>query len=108
MRRREFVAAALAVPVAPALARDVARLVPAPRDAIRIASPNGSVEFELRHAVGPRLSYGVTFRNQRVIEPSPLGIVVDGVDLGQGVEAGTVESYYGNEQIGRASCRERV
>src|SRR5438034_887500 len=98
MRRREFVAAALAVPVAPALARDVARLVPAPRDAIRIASPNGSVEFELRHAVGPRLSYGVTFRNQRVIEPSPLGIVVDGVDLGQGVEAGTVESYYGNER----------
>src|SRR5438034_111072 len=98
MRRREFVAAALAVPVAPALARDVARLVPAPRDAIRIASPNGSVEFELRHAVGPRLSYGVTFRNQRVIEPSPLGIVVDGVDLGQGVEAGTVETYYGNER----------
>src|SRR5947208_11678979 len=98
MRRREFVAAALAVPVAPALARDVARLVPAPRDAIRIASPNGSVEFELRHAVGPRLSYAVTFRNPRAIEPSPLGIVADGVDLGHGVEAGTAGSCCRSER----------
>ena len=32
-----------------------------------------------------------------VIEPSQLGIVVDGVDLGRGAELGAVEAYRGDE-----------
>ena len=101
MRRRDFVAAALSTPP---LARDLARLVrpPAPGDALRITSPNGAVELQLLPATGPRLTYGVTFRSRPVIESSSLGILVDGVDLGQGVEAGTVESYRANE---RYACR---
>jgi len=96
MRRRTFVAAALSTPP---LARDLARLLrpPASSDAIRVTSPNGAIEIALLPAVGSRLTYGVTFRNRPVIEVSPLGILVDGVDLGQGVEAGKVESYGANE-----------
>ena len=96
MRRRTFVAAALSTPP---LARDLARLLrpPASSDAIRVTSPNGAIEIALLPADGSRLTYGVTFRNRPVIEVSPLGILVDGVDLGQGVEAGKVESYRANE-----------
>src|SRR5947208_3695616 len=96
MRRRTFVAAALSTPP---LARDLARLLrpPASSDAIRVTSPNGAIEIALLPADGSRLTYGVTFRNRPVIEASPLGILVDGVDLGQGVEAGKVESYGANE-----------
>jgi len=96
MRRRAFVAAALSTPP---LARDLARLL-RPRasgDGIRITSPNGAVELQLVPALGPRVTYGVTFRSRPVIEPSPLGVLVDGVDLGQGVAAGQVESYHANE-----------
>src|SRR2546429_2435789 len=95
MRRRAFVAAALSTPP---LARDLARLLrpPAPGDGIRITSPNGAVELQLLPATQPRATYGVTFRSRPVIEPSPLGVLVDGVDLGQGVEAGKVESYRAN------------
>ncbi len=96
MRRRVFVAAALSTPP---LARDLARLLRAraPVDGIRITSPNGAVELQLLPALGPRVTYGVTFRSRPVIEASPLGVLVDGVDLGQGVEAGKVESYRANE-----------
>ncbi len=96
MRRRAFVAAALSTPP---LARDLARLLRAraPVDGIRIASPNGAVELQLLPALGPRVTYGVTSRSRPVIEASPLGVLVDGVDLGQGVEAGKVESYRANE-----------
>ena len=96
MRRRAFVAAALSTPP---LARDLARLLRAraPVDGIRIISPNGAVELQLLPALGPRVTYGVTSRSRPVIEASPLGVLVDGVDLGQGVEAGKVESYRANE-----------
>jgi len=96
MRRRAFVAAALSTPP---LARDLARLLRphASGDGIRITSPNGAVEFQLLPALGPRVTYGVTFRSRPVIEASPLGVLIDGADLGQGVEAGKVESYHANE-----------
>jgi len=96
MRRRAFVAAALSTPP---LARDLARLLRprAPDDGIRITSPNGAVELQLLPALGPRVTYGVTFQSRPVIEPSPLGVLVDGVDLGQAVEVGKVESYRANE-----------
>src|SRR5207253_2663154 len=55
------------------------------------------VQSQLLPALGPRVTYGVTFRSRPVIEASPLGVLVDGLDLGQGVEAGKVESYRANE-----------
>jgi alpha-glucosidase len=98
MRRRDFVAAALAAPVGPALSRDLARLVSASPDPIRVTSPNGAIEFRLQHSDGAPLQFSVDFRARAVIEPSPISMLIDGVDLGQGAEARTVEAYEGNER----------
>src|SRR5437773_1228293 len=54
-----------------------------------IHSPDGSVEFMLFQRES-RLTYSITFRNKPVIEASPLIVMVDGVDLTDGVEFGEV------------------
>ena len=97
--RRAFLSAALAAPVAPALAADVwnAWRTGNSDDTPVISSPNGAIEFTLSHDVGPRLSCQVTFRNGPVIEPSLLSLVVDGVDLAQGATVSKVDSYKENE-----------
>ncbi len=64
--------------------------------AATLASPNGHVQFRLVQE-GGRLSYSVTFNTQSVIETSPLGIVVDGVNLAQGVQVGKTDRYRLNE-----------
>jgi alpha-glucosidase len=61
-------------------------------DAVRIESPGGDVRLSLSVAQG-RLVQTVSLRGGAVIERSPLGIEVDGVDLGQGVSLGAVERY---------------
>ena len=98
--RRDFLSAALAAPVAPALARDVwkAWRVRDPGDAPGVSSPDGRVEFRLLPGAESRLRFGITFGNRPVIEPSPLSLVVDGVDVGQGVEVGNVERYETNQR----------
>jgi alpha-glucosidase len=65
---------------------------------VSIASPDGKVKFQILLLERSQLSYRVTFKNRPVIENSQLGIIVDGVDLGQGVEAGRVERYRLNER----------
>ena len=58
----------------------------------KIISPDGNVQFKvLLHEA--RLKYEVTFRDKPVIETSTMGIIVDGIDLAEGVEAGKVEQY---------------
>jgi len=100
MQRREFLAAALVAPIAPAIATDPMRSwCAADADAgVRISSPDGAVELLLR-GNEPQLRFDVTFRNRPVIEPSPLSLVIDGVDLAQGATVGTVESYERNERF---------
>lgn len=61
-------------------------------DAVRVESPNGAVRFTLL-VEGGRLIQLVTLDGRPVIERSPLGLEVDGVDLGQGVGLGSVERY---------------
>ena len=92
MRRREFLATAL---VAPALAR-LGR-GPTDTDGTRVASPNGAIALDL--AYGPQLTFSVTFRGRPVIEPSPLSMLVDGVDLAQEIAAGKVAVYHGNDHF---------
>ena len=105
--RREFLAATLVAPVAPVTAASLARMlardgrqrwVQAAPEAIRLSSPNGSIEFHLLHGDEPGLQYRITFRDRPVIDASPLSIVVDGVDLAQGVEVGKVSSSQANER----------
>jgi alpha-glucosidase len=61
-----------------------------------VASPDGRVVLEVTSADG-HLAYAVRIAGRPVIEPSPLGIVVDGVDLGRGAELGAIEAYRGDE-----------
>jgi alpha-glucosidase len=61
-----------------------------------VVSPDGRLKLTIVVAKG-RLQYDVTFRGAAVIESSPLGLLVDGVDLGQGVEVDRVEQENANE-----------
>lgn len=63
---------------------------------VSVSSPNGAVQIVIS-TDGGRLSYQVTFRKQPVVESSPMGIAVDGTDLGQGVQLGNAERYRRNE-----------
>jgi len=90
MQRREFLATTL---VAPALAR-----LGRARAATRLSSPNGAIELGLR-ADSARLTYNVTFHDRPVIESSALGMLVDGVNLGEEATLGDGESYHGNDHF---------
>ena len=60
---------------------------------IKVTSPNGEVQFQLLSSALAQASYQVTFKKRAVIETSRMGIIVDGVDLGHGIEVGRVERY---------------
>src|SRR5262249_54168549 len=57
-----------------------------------VESPSGEVRLEL-DARGDRLRYGISRAGRPVIASSALGLIVDGVDLGQGVELVGFENY---------------
>jgi len=62
---------------------------------VTVQSPNGKIRLIVQEQ--GRLDYHVLFANRPVIETSPLGISVDGVDLGRSVRLGKVERYQTNE-----------
>jgi alpha-glucosidase len=62
-------------------------------DRVTLNSPNGAVQLRISAYGGLRLGYEVTFRKKPVVEASALGIVVDGVPLGEAVELGRPERY---------------
>src|SRR5262245_9379606 len=65
----------------------------------RIMSPSSNLQLEVLLSGSPsRLSYRITFRNKPTIETSMMGIIVDGVDLGLGVEIGAIERYRVSER----------
>jgi alpha-glucosidase len=57
-----------------------------------LASPNGAVRFKTSLDKGS-LKFSVAIRNQPVIETSPMQFTVNGLDLTQGLKAGSVEPY---------------
>jgi alpha-glucosidase len=63
-----------------------------------LRSPGKSVEIHLG-ANGDRLTYSVSLAGRAVIEPSFLGIVLDGVSLGERAELGRVERYSVDERF---------
>jgi len=73
----------------------VAGLAPA-ADTLTLASPNGQVRFQLL-AAGGRLEYSVNLKSKPVIDRSPLGITVDGVNLAGGVRLGKAARYRTDE-----------
>jgi alpha-glucosidase len=59
----------------------------------RVVSPDSTVAFELTQDASNHLVYSVTLGGAAVIEPSPLGIVVDGRNLAERATIGGVERY---------------
>jgi alpha-glucosidase len=92
--RREFVAATLAAPAVASGLLDRA----AAADGVRVASPDGAVELRVLTDDPSRLRWSVSLRGRPVVEPSPLGVVVDGVDLGAGVAVGRADAYRADER----------
>jgi alpha-glucosidase len=72
-------------------------LTAAASGAATVTSPDGQVRFTVAASPEGRLSYSVTMRGQPVIETSPLGIVVDGVNLGEKAALGRSERYSTNQ-----------
>ena len=72
--------------------------LPAPAaDALSVNSPHGHIRFRLLLEKQGQLAYAVTLRGKAAIETSPLGMVVDGVNLAQGVQVGRTDRYKVNE-----------
>ena len=58
---------------------------------LNVTSPDGRIVFEVSLRSGNRLAYRVTRNGRAAIERSRLGILVDGVNLGDNVTAGAVD-----------------
>ena len=86
--RRDFLASAIA---APALVATLPMIAEATSDIV-VSSPDGKVKFHLRYDQY-HLRYKASLRNHDAVETSPLGIVVDGVDLSRGIRIGPVDRY---------------
>src|SRR5438067_10086681 len=65
---------------------------PKSQPALRLVSPSGAVSFELS-TESARLMYAVSLGRDRIVEPTPLGIIVDRKNLAEGVKVGLVASY---------------
>ncbi|MCJ7674477.1 MAG: glycoside hydrolase family 97 N-terminal domain-containing protein, partial [Sedimentisphaerales bacterium] len=61
-------------------------------DQVQVLSPDGNVQLKFLLDQG-RLDYTITFKNKAVIERSRVQLSVDGADLSQGLELGSVERY---------------
>jgi alpha-glucosidase len=64
---------------------------------VAVQSPNKKVEIAVEEVDG-RLAYRIAFAGRPVIEASPLGILMDGVDLGRDARVGRVDRYSTNER----------
>lgn len=67
----------------------------APSKSTSLTSPNGKVAAHVGVS-GGRLVLAVQRDGKTVLDPSPLGVMVDGVDLGEDIEIGTSETYTTN------------
>jgi alpha-glucosidase len=68
------------------------------KDQQTVSSPNGEVSFRLLDREG-ELYYGVAFGATPVIEPSRIGIAIDGVDLGIGARIDKVHPQASNSRF---------
>ena len=63
---------------------------------IEVGGPDGRLRFAL-FAGESRLEYTIRAGERTVLAPSPLGVVVDGADLGRTATLGRVETYGADE-----------
>lgn len=58
-----------------------------------VASPNGEISFHLLDSDTAALKYKIVMGSDEVIEPSRVGILLDGVNLGENAVVASVERY---------------
>jgi alpha-glucosidase len=81
-----------------------------------VASPNGKIKIEIRTDAAGQLNWSVQRQGQTVLAPAPLGLTVDGRNLGQSVKLGaqrnrTISEQYltwGNHAVAVNHCNEAV
>lgn len=81
-----------------------------------VSSPNGKIKVEVRPDAKDQLTWSVQRQGQTVLSPAPLGLTVDGRDLGRSVTLGTprtrtIEEKYpiwGNHPVAVNHCHEAV
>ncbi len=73
----------------------------------RIPSPNGRIEFKMKR-VGSRLGFTVLLQGRPVIEQSPLGFSVDGVELAESETVRNVEWFHANETYSTRGIHSRA
>ncbi len=66
-------------------------------DEFIITSPDRNVQLKVLLLDQARLGYEVTFKGKAVIEKSPLGVIVDNIDLGRSVKIDKTDRYEINE-----------
>lgn len=107
--RRSFLSAALAYPLAISdIPVRLKGLIEAGAPAIntrggvsrvvKISSPNSALDIEIAFDSRMKLNYSINLKRKPVLEASPMGIVVDGVDLGRQVKFGSVDRYRVSEK----------
>jgi alpha-glucosidase len=90
--RREFVALAVATPF---MAAGLSPLGRAKADSLKISSPNGKIQFAFVRDV-PYSVVSLIFRGSHVLS-ARLGLVIDDVDVGQGIVIDRSERFKLNE-----------
>jgi alpha-glucosidase len=83
---------------------------------ITLNSPNGKIKIEIRTDANDQLCWSVQREGKPVLAPAPLGLIVDGNNLGQSVTLGkpsaqTINEKYstfGNHSIAVNQCNEAV
>ncbi len=91
-------------------------VVPGNGAAVMVVSPDKQIQVEIRADVERRLTWSVQRKNQTVLLPSPLGLTVDGVNLGDSVTLGqqsasTIHEEYstwGNHSVAVNHCNQTV
>lgn len=68
------------------------------RDRAVVASPDGRVHINIWRGNDDRLRYSVTMDGRPVIEPSALGIIINGIELARGADKTSQSSASTNEE----------
>ena len=74
---------------------------------VEVKSPKDRIRFELFSGEA-HLAYAIGMADRPVIAKSPLGIVVNGVDLGRSAQLGQVESYGSQETYATRGAHSRA
>ncbi|HEX8041834.1 MAG TPA: glycoside hydrolase family 97 N-terminal domain-containing protein, partial [Chryseosolibacter sp.] len=79
-------------------AKRVPVLLTTPADPPKILSPDSALEFNV-YAENGQLRYSVAFHGKPIIEASPLGLILDNANLGEGVSLGKADWYEANATL---------